>query len=145
MTVAKEAAKKIEAVAADATKAVGEQINAVSKAFDDAAAFGQGNVKAMVEATNVAAKATEQFNAEVIAFTKKSIEDANAAFKSLASVKTVTEFVELQTQLSKTHFDVLTKQNQKFAEMAQAALKDVLAPLNARVSAAAELAKVARG
>lgn len=134
-------AKKVETIAADAQKTVTEQMDKVAKSFEDVAAFGKDNMDAVVKSTGAAVKVAEEMNAEVLAFSKKSVEESVAAAKELAGTKTVTEFVEKQSAFTKASFDGLVAQMTKFNEMMTSAAKDVSEPLSARVTAATEAAK----
>lgn len=141
---AKTAAKKVEALVDDAQKAANDQFEKMTKSFEDVAAFGQENVDAVVKSSNLAVKAAEEMNAEIVSFSKKSVEDAVAAAKDIAAVKSAPEFVEKQAAFAKASFDGFMKQASQFNELYLAAAKDVVEPLNARAAAAADLAKAYR-
>ena len=111
----------------------------MSKGFEDASQFGQENVEAMVASSKVIAKAAEEMNAEVIAFSKKNYEDSMAAVKEMGSVKSVSDFFEMQTSMAKTSFEGFVAEATKLNEMYAAAAKDAFAPINARFTAAADM------
>ena len=77
----KAATKQVEEFTAETKKAMEEGVEKMSKGFEDASAFGQDNVEAMVASSKVIAKAAEEMNAEIMAFSKKSYEDSMAAAK----------------------------------------------------------------
>lgn len=85
------ATAKVEEFTAEAQKTMEENVEKMTKGFEDVAAFGQENVDAVVEASKIAAKAAEDMNAEIVAFSKKHYEDSMAAMKELSSCKSVTE------------------------------------------------------
>lgn len=144
MSTAKKAATKVETLVDDAQKVATEGYEKVTKGFEDVAAFNQDNIDAFVKSSGIAAKATEELNAEWVSFSKKSIEEGVAAAKEMTSVKSIPEFVEKQADLAKTSFDALLKQTARFNEMYLAAAKDVYAPLTDRASAVTDLAKSIR-
>ena len=140
----KAATKQVEEFTAEAQKTMEEGVEKMSKGLEDATQFGQDNVEAMVASGKVIAKAAEEMNAEIMAFSKKSYEDSMAAAKELGTVKSVTEFFEMQTSLAKTSFEGFVAEATKLNEMYAAAAKDAFAPLNARFTAAADMVKTYR-
>lgn len=141
MATAKAAADKVENLAADAQKAASDQFEKVAKSFEDVAAFGQDNMDAFMKSSNCAVKAAEQMNAEIISYSKRSVEDGVAAVKEMSTIKSLPEFVEIQASFAKTSMDGFMKQATKFNEMCMSAAKDVAEPMNARAAAAADLVK----
>lgn len=141
MATAKSAANKVETLAADAQKAATDQFEKMTKSFEDIAAFGQDNMDAFTKSSGIAVKAAEEMNAEMMSFSKKSVEDSVAAIKEMSSIKTLPEFVEMQSAMAKTSLDGFMKQTAKFNEMFMAAAKDVIEPMNARAMAAADMVK----
>ncbi len=144
MATAKTAAKKVETLVDDAQKAATEGYEKITKGFEDAAAFNQENVDALVKSSSVAVKAAEEMNAEWVSFSKKSMEEGVAAAKDMTSVKSIPEFVEKQAEMAKSSFDAMIKQSARFNEMYLAAAKEVYAPLTDRASATADMAKSIR-
>ncbi|MGB0853460.1 MAG: phasin family protein [Pikeienuella sp.] len=141
MAAAKTAAKKVETLVEDTQKVANEQIEKVTKSFEDITVFGQDNVDALVKSSSIAVKAAEGLNAEIVSFSKKSLEEGVAAAKELASIKTLPELVEKQADFAKTSFDGFMKQATRFNEMYMAAAKEVFEPLNARATVATDMVK----
>ena len=137
----KAATKQVEEFTAEAKKTMEEGVEKMSKGLEDASQFGQDNVEAVVASGKVMAKAAEEMNAEIMAFSKKSYEDSMAAAKELSSVKSVSEFFEMQTTLAKSSFEGFVAEATKLNEMYAAAAKEAFAPINARFTAAAEMVK----
>lgn len=140
-TAAEDTAKKIEDMTAETQKSVNVQMEKMAKSFEDMAAFNQESVDAVISASNVAMKAAEEINAEMMAYSKKSLEESVAAAKDFASSKSLTELLEKQTEFAKTSFDGFVKQASKMNEMALAAAKNSMEPISARVAAAGDMAK----
>jgi phasin family protein len=136
--------QQVEEFTAEAKRSMEEGVERMSKGFEDVTQFGQENVEAMVASGKVMAKAAEEMNAEVIAFSKKSYEDSMAAAKEIASARTVSEFFEKQTAFAKTSFETFVAEATKLNEMYSQAAKEAFAPLNARFTAAAEIVKTSR-
>ena len=139
-----DAQKKVEEFTAEAQKTMQEGVEKVTKGFEDAAGFGQENLDAVVESGRVAAKALENINAGMIAFSKKSYEDGLAAMKEITACTSVTEAVEKQNEYAKASLDSFVAEATKMNEMFTAAAKDVFEPINARMHAAADMMKTYR-
>ena len=137
----KAATKQVEEFTAEAKKTMEEGVEKMSKGLEDATQFGQENVEAVVASSKVMAKAAEEMNAEILAFSKRSYEDSMAAAKELSSAKTASEFFEMQTTLAKNSFEGFVAEATKLNEMYAAAAKEAFAPINARFTAAAEMVK----
>ncbi len=136
--------QQVEDFTAEAKRSMEEGVERMSKGFEDVTQFGQDNVEAMVASSKVMAKAAEEMNAEVIAFSKKSYEDSMAAAKEIASARTVSEYFEKQTAFAKTSFETFVAEATKLNEMYSQAAKEAFAPINARFTAAAEMVKTYR-
>ena len=140
----KMANQQVEEFTAEAKRSMEEGVERMSKGIEDVTQFGQDNVEAMVASGKVMAKAAEEMNAEVIAFSKKSYEDSMAAAKEIASARSVSEYFEKQTAFAKTSFETFVAEATKLNEMYSQAAKEAFAPLNARFTAAAEMVKTSR-
>ena len=140
----KMANQQVEDFTAEAKRSMEEGVERMSKSFEDVTQFGQENVEALVASGKVVAKAAEEMNAEVIAYSKKSYEDSMAAAKEIASAKSVSELFEKQTSFAKTSFESFVAEATKLNEMYGQAAKEAFAPINARFTAAAEMVKTYR-
>ena len=141
MAAAKDTAKTVDAFAADAQKTMTENMQKAQQSMTDMAAFGQETVDALMKSQNVAAKAMEEINSEVMAFSKKSMEESVAHAKALSSAQTMTELLEKQAGFAKLSFDSMMKQSAKMNELMSAAAKEAMEPINARMTAAADMMK----
>lgn len=141
MAAAKKTANKAEEVFNDAQKSFEVGTEKFGKGLEDAAAFGQETLDAMKQSSEIATKAAEELGAEITAFSKKSFDDTVAAAKDLATAKTPTELLEKQTAFATSAFEGFMAQATKWNEAMVAATKESMAPMGARVNAAADLAK----
>ncbi|MEM9047763.1 MAG: phasin family protein [Pseudomonadota bacterium] len=137
----KDASERAEAFAADTQKAMSAQMDKLSKGLESATTFGHETVDAMMKSSEIATKAMEGLNAEIMDFTKKSFEDGVAATKDFASAKTVAELMEKQADFAKVSMDGFMKQAAKVNEMYMAATRSTVEPLSARVTAATDMLK----
>ncbi len=115
-----------------------------AKGFGDVAAFNKDTVEALVKSANATAKAMESINAEILAYSKQSVEDSIQATKAIMSARSVKEFFELQTDYSKTTFDSLVNESTKLTDLFVGATKEAFAPIQNRVTAAVEKVQALR-
>ncbi len=139
--MSKSATKKVEEITVETQKTMEEGVEKMTKGIENAASFGQENVEAVVTSSKIATKAAESMSAEIAAYSKKAYEDSMAAAKELTSCKSVSEFVEKQTEFGKISIEGFVAEATKLNEMYAAAAKEAFAPLNARFTAAVGIVK----
>ncbi|MHA1529938.1 MAG: phasin family protein [Alphaproteobacteria bacterium] len=132
----KHTTKKVEEIAVETRKTIEEGVGKMTKGIDNATVFGQDNVEAVVTSSKIATKAAESMGAEIAAYSKRAYEDSMTAAKELTACKSVTEFVEKQTEFGKAAIEGFVAEAARLNEMYAAAAKDAFAPLNARFTAA---------
>lgn len=137
----KSGTKKAEAMIIDVQKTVEEGVARMAKGVDNFNAISQGNVKAIVKSSKIAAKAAETMGAEIAAFSQKAYEDILALAKDLAACTSPSEFIEKQTAYGKTSIEELVAEANKLNEIYASAAKEAVAPLNARFTCAVETVK----
>ena len=145
-TAAQETAEAITKASSDAVRKGIEKtveltkshFEKTAKGLGDVAAFNKDNVEALVKSANATAKALESINAEILAYSKQSVEDSIAATKAMMSARSVKEFFELQTDYSKTTFDSFVNESTKLTDLMVGATKEAFAPIQSRVTAAVE-------
>ena len=138
MNAMNETAAQMESLAAETQKSMTAQMDKMTKSFEDVAAFNQESFDAFAKAAQTAMKAAEEMNAEVMSWSKRSMEEGVAAAKEIAASKSPMEAMEKQTDYAKSAFDGFFKQLTRMNELAMAASKDAIAPVTGRMSAAAE-------
>jgi phasin family protein len=145
-TVVNETAEAVTKAGADAVRKGIEktvemtksQFEKAAKSAGDVASFNKETVEALVKSANATAKGVEAFNAEVVAFSKQSIEDTIAAAKAMMGARSMKEFVELQTDFSKSSFDAMVNQSTKMADLFMGTAKDAIEPIQARAATVVE-------
>ncbi|MDM7956540.1 phasin family protein [Blastomonas sp.] len=105
--------------------------------------FSKGNVEALVESGKIAAKGAQEMGQSYAEDTKKGFEELTAALKEMTTVKSPTEFIELQTRLVKKSFDTAVAQTSKNSEMFLKLAGDAFQPISNRVSVAVDSFKKA--
>ena len=134
-------AESIETALLTGAEAMKDGFEKAVKGYDQFITFGKDNAEAVLKSANAAGKGIESLNTEVFAYTRKSVEEGVAAAKAVLSSKTVEEAFQLQTEFSKAAFEGYVDQLAKFGDMALAAARYTAEPLQARVSAFAELVR----
>src|SRR3546814_177563 len=94
----------------------------------------KGNVEAVVESGKIAAKGAETLGQEAADYSRRSFEKATATMKSFASVKSPTEFFQLQSEFFSSTFDALASEAAKNSEAMLKLAGDVVQPLSTRFS-----------
>jgi len=106
--------------------------------------YSKKNLEAVVASVTAATKGAEALGAQVMAFSKKSMEEQVAAAKALAGAKSVQEAVELQTAWVKAAMEGYMAEASKMGEVVAASVKDSVKPLNERVTATVEKLQAAK-
>jgi phasin family protein len=101
----------------------------------------KGNVEALVASTKLVAKGVERIGQDVADFNRKSFEDASAAIKGFAEVKSPTDFFRLQGEFARTQFDALIAESSKLSEAVVKLAGEVAEPITNRYTIAAERVK----
>ena len=132
---------KFETAYADFNEKAKAGVEKSTKAIEELSDITKGNVEALVESGKIAAKGIEVLGQEAVDYSRKSFEKATATFKSFSTVKTPTEFFQLQSQLLSSSFDELTKEAAKNSEALIKLAGEVAQPLTARVTVVTDKVK----
>lgn len=133
-----QARKNFEQTVSAAKEQVEKASAQVLKGYEDLAAFNKDNVDAVVLSSTIAARGSEELSREVAAFARTNFDASVAVGKALLGAKTFQEVVELQSSYAKSSFESFIAEARKIQELSAKITNDAIAPLNARVNAAAE-------
>lgn len=136
-------AESIETALLNGAEAMKDGFEKAVKGYDQFISFGKDNAEAMLKSANAAGKGIESINSEAFAYARKSAEESVAAAKAVFSSKTVEQAFQLQSEFSKAVFESYVDQLAKFGDMALATARHTAEPLQARVTAFAELVRAA--
>ena len=136
-------ADRLQAVFGDVNERARTQIERNTRIAEQMTELSKGNVEAMVASTKVVAKGLETVGQEVAEYSRKSFEDASAALKGFAEVKSATDFFRLQSDFARSQFDGFVAESSKLSETMIKLAGDVAEPLASRYSVAAERVKAA--
>ena len=137
----KAAAEQIKTVFGDANARAKTAIEKSAKIVEQLADLTRGNVEALVASSKVAAKGVETLSQDAAEYGRKSFEDASAAFKSFAEVKSATDFFRLQGDYARSAFDAAVAESARLSETVLKLAGDVAEPINSRYAVAAERVK----
>ena len=125
--------------AADRTKGAMEKGQAMA---DEMSAFGKGNIEALMESSRIVARGFETIGQDAAAYARKSMEEANAAARTLASVKSPAEFMKLQSDFMRQSFDAIVAETSRNTEAMLKLAGEVVQPISNRVALAADKVKM---
>ncbi|WP_439815337.1 phasin family protein [Zavarzinia sp. CC-PAN008] len=134
-TTAEQIEASLKAQATNAQDALGKGISMAKTRYDELARISKDNVDAVMQSNTAAIKAIESLSAELVAFSKNSLEDSLAATKAIMSAKSMQQVIELQTDYTKSALDAFLAQSTRIGELLMSLSKDTAAPLNARLNA----------
>ncbi|MFL6861688.1 MAG: phasin family protein [Allosphingosinicella sp.] len=140
---ANKVADRFQAVFGDVNERARTQIERNTRIAEELTELGRGNVEALVASTKVAAKGVETLGQEVAENARKSFEEASAALRGFAEIKSPTDFFRLQTEFARGQFDSFVAESAKVSEALIKLAGDVAEPLASRYTVAAEKVKAA--
>jgi phasin family protein len=114
-----------------------------TKLFSDWTNFNKGNVEAMVESGKLAVAGMQTLMQDQAALVRKHFEEATAVARSMASVKSPTEFVKLQGDFVRQQFDGAVAETSRSTEAMLKLAGEVVQPVANRFALAVEKIKQA--
>jgi phasin family protein len=135
------AAPKAQALFADWNDRTKTAVEKSTKLVEEANEFAKGNLEAVVESSRIAAKGFESLGQDAAEYGRKSFENATSALKTLATVKSPTEFFKLQSDFVRGAFDAYVAEASKNTEAMIKLAGDAAQPLSNRFAVAAEKVK----
>lgn len=139
----KQAADRFQAMFGDANERAKTAFERNTRFAEELTELTKGNVEALVASTKVAAKGVETLGQEVAELSRKSFEEASAALKGFAEVKSATDLFRLQGDYARGQFDAFVAESAKMSEALIKLAGDVAEPLTSRYTVAAERVKAA--
>ena len=133
---------KAQALFADMNARTKAAMEKSAKTVEEMTDLAKGNVEALVEASRIAAKGLESIGHDAADFGRRNFENATATMKTLASVKSPTEFFKLQSDFIRSSFDALVAETSKNTEAMLKLAGDAAQPLSNRVALATDKFKV---
>jgi phasin family protein len=135
------AAERFQAVVGDVNVRAKDAMERGTRLLEEMTELTRGNVEALVASSKVAARGVETLGQEAAEYGRRSFEEASAAFKSFAEVKSATDFFKLQSDYARSAFDSLVTESSKISEQVIKLAGEVAEPITSRYSVAAERVK----
>lgn len=115
-----------------------------TETLGEATDFAKGNVEAIVESGKILASGLQELGTAAVADSRSAFETLTADVKELASVKSPTEFFQLQSAFLRKSFDNAVASASKSSEAMMKLANEAISPISTRVSLAVEkVSKVA--
>jgi hypothetical protein len=140
---ANKVADRFQQVFGDVNERARTQIERNTRFAEELTKLGRGNVEAIVASTKVAAKGVEKIGQEVAELSRTSFEEASAALRGFAEIKSPTDLFRLQGEYVRGQFDTFVAEGAKLSEAMIKLAGDVAEPLAGRYTVAAERVKAA--
>ena len=135
------ATERFQAVIGDVNERAKTAVEKGTKLVEELTDLTKGNVEALVASSKVAAKGAERLGKEAADYSRRSFEEASAALKSLAEVKSPTDFFKLQSDYARSAFDGWVAESSKASEAVIKPAGEIAEPITSRYSVAAERVK----
>lgn len=136
-------ADRAQAMFSDAAERTQGAMDRGQRFLSEMAELGKGNVEAMVESSRIAARGFESMGRDAAAYAKSSFEGATEAMRTMATVKSPTDFMRLQAEFARNAFDAMIAQTSKSTEASLKLAGEVAQPISNRIAVAADKMKVA--
>lgn len=136
-------ANKAQAFFAGTTDRTKGAVEKGQQLFSEANEFAKGNVEAMIESSKIAAKGAEDIARYSTDYARQTVAQANENARKFASVKSPTEFFQLQSEIARGAVDAVATETAKFTENYLKLVGEVFQPLSNRFALAAEKVKTA--
>ena len=143
MTDAEMMTKSFQSAMAEMTAKSQDAYKKSSEMFKEAGEFTKGNLEAMMEATKIFAAGMQEMSKAAVADSKSEFEAMTAEVKEMASVKSPTDFFQMQSALLRKNFDKAVALSSKNTEAMLKLANDASQPLSSRMSLAMERIKAA--
>ena len=135
------AAERFQAAFGDVNARAKDAMERGTRLLEEMTELTRGNVEALVASSKVAARGVETLGQEAAEYGRRSFEEASAALKSFAEVKSATDFFKLQSDYARSAFDSLVTESSKISEQVIKLAGEVAEPITSRYSVAAERVK----
>ena len=143
MNAADDVQAKAKTMFADAGDRAKGAMEKGAKMIEEMNDFGKGNVEAVIESTKIAARGIETMGQDAAAHARKSFEGATAAMRTLAAVKSPTEFMKLQADYARSMVDAMIAETSRSTEAMLKLAGEVAQPISNRMAIAADKMKIA--
>ncbi|UCH74101.1 MAG: phasin family protein [Rhodospirillales bacterium] len=128
----------VEAVTEQVEKQVEKAAAVAAQGYGDFAVLQKEAFDALVRSGEILTKGAEALGKEYLAFAQEAAEANNQAAKALMGAKSVTEFVQLQSDYFRISLDKSVDEGTKLSEMSMKIATEAFEPLQKQMTAAVE-------
>ena len=137
------AVEGVQALFGDVGERARGAVEKSTKLVEELTELAKGNVEAIVASSKLAAKGAEILGQQGADYGRRSFEEASAALKSFAEVKSATDFFRLQNDYVRSAFDGWVAESSKASEAVLKLAGEVAEPITSRYAVTAERVKSA--
>jgi phasin family protein len=115
-----------------------EGVEKAMKTAEELVAFNQGNIEALVKASQIWATGMQDLSKHFAATAQASLDESMSALKALTSAKSLKDAFELQSSFARAAMEKSMAESGKLTDASFKLTEQALAPITARVSVAVE-------
>jgi phasin family protein len=115
-----------------------EGVEKAMKTAEELVAFNQGNIEALVKASQIWASGIQDLSKSLAAAAQASLDESMAAMKALTSAKSLKDAFELQSSFARAALEKSLAESGKLTDASFKLTEQALAPITARVTVAVE-------
>jgi phasin family protein len=108
------------------------------KTAEELVAFNQGNIEALVKASQIWATGMQDLSKHLAAAAQASLDESMAALKAWSGVKSLKDAFELQSSFARSTLEKSLAESGKLTDASFKLTEQALAPITARVTVAVE-------
>ena len=108
------------------------------KTAEELVTFGQGNIEAFTRSSQIWATGVQDLSKQIAETAKASLEESMSAFKTLGSVKSLKEAIDLQSSMARHALEKAMSESGKLTDASIKLTEQAMAPITARVNLAVE-------
>ena len=100
--------------------------------------LGQGNIEAVMKSTQIWAAGLQDLSAILAESMKTHLDHTMATYKALASIKSIKDALELQSQAARTAYEQTAAELAKMTDKSMKLAEATMAPITAQMAASKE-------
>ncbi|MFP3943725.1 MAG: phasin family protein [Alphaproteobacteria bacterium] len=143
-TAGRDTSETVDTMMNAGTGAMKDGFEQAAKGYDQLAGFSRETIDAWMRSANAAARGMEAINTEALTFSRQSMEESMAAARQAMTAKTAQEWMELQSDFTKSVFDSYMGQMSRFSDMFASTARETMEPLNGRFNAFVDMVQSRR-
>jgi phasin family protein len=115
-----------------------EGVEKAMKTAEELVAFNQGNIEALVKASQIWASGMQDLSKHLAATAQSTLDESMSALKAMTSVKSLKDAFDLQSSFARSALEKSLAESGKLTDASFKLTEQALAPITARVTVAVE-------